>query len=417
MTVMFGLRGFSIGYDGMGNMTKDNLSNTYSYDAEGRPITINGTQATYDAFGRTVEVNGKQIVYGPSGNKFAYMSGQSLQQYIVPLTAGLQAVYNASGFQFGRYADWLGSSRLQLTWNGAMYGDRAYAPYGEAYAEAGTADRSFTGQTQDVIQGPTGMYDFLFRQYSPSQSRWIVPDPAGLAAVDLTNPQTWNRYAYVGNNPLINVDRLGLKIVPCSDGTDSGTICVDDSQPDDPNQNSNNGDRSLPPPKVDPVYWGNIGTYPGRIVGNLNQFNNGKWNCSRFGNGVWKCLGIAGRDNGHVVTAAPAQPQYKPNCYGPAVWAGVSAAAKDAIPVPSEQNPNPIDATGDYLTSKPSQAASIAVLYKVANGARPLTAFADAAADYVPVVGWLWAGYQGIRALAVGAQAYKESIDQCYGGG
>jgi hypothetical protein len=42
-----------------------------------------------------------------------------------------------------------------------------------------------------------------------------VPDPAGLAAVDLTNPQTWNRYAYVGNNPLGNVDPLGLFVVEC----------------------------------------------------------------------------------------------------------------------------------------------------------------------------------------------------------
>jgi len=40
--------------------------------------------------------------------------------------------------------------------------------------------------------------------------RWISPDPAGLGAVDPSNPQTWNRYAYVGNNPLSNVDPLGL---------------------------------------------------------------------------------------------------------------------------------------------------------------------------------------------------------------
>jgi hypothetical protein len=38
-----------------------------------------------------------------------------------------------------------------------------------------------------------------------------VPDPAGLATVDLTNPQTWNRYAYVGNSPLSSIDLLGLE--------------------------------------------------------------------------------------------------------------------------------------------------------------------------------------------------------------
>jgi len=41
------------------------------------------------------------------------------------------------------------------------------------------------------------------------QGRWLSPDPAGLGAVDPANPQTWNRYAYVGNNPLSLIDPLG----------------------------------------------------------------------------------------------------------------------------------------------------------------------------------------------------------------
>ncbi len=93
------------------------------------------------------------------------------------------------------------------------YYDGAYAPFGESYAEIGTMDRMFTGQTQDTVQG---LYDFTFRRYSPTQGRWVSPDPAGLAAVDMTNPQTWNRYAYTGNNPTSNVDPLGLYIVDCA---------------------------------------------------------------------------------------------------------------------------------------------------------------------------------------------------------
>lgn len=48
------------------------------------------------------------------------------------------------------------------------------------------------------------------RQYSQTQGRWMRPDPAGLAAVDPSNPQTWNRYAYVGNNPVSFVDPSGM---------------------------------------------------------------------------------------------------------------------------------------------------------------------------------------------------------------
>ena len=54
------------------------------------------------------------------------------------------------------------------------------------------------------------LYDFLYREYHPTQGRWIQPDPAGLSAVDATNPQTWNRYGYATENPLALVDPQGL---------------------------------------------------------------------------------------------------------------------------------------------------------------------------------------------------------------
>src|SRR5208337_4111720 len=218
-------------YDNNGNVTNDG-SNSYSYDAEGRPVTAGGVQVFYDGFNRPMAKNNggtyTQILYSPTGQRFALMSGgwAASGTYFVPLAAGLQAVYSinnaVSTLAYYRHADWLGSSRFAGTTSGTVYFDRAFAPFGETYAETGAADRSFTGQTQDEIAGLTGNYDFLFRQHSSAQGRWLVPDPAGLAAVDITNPQTWNRYAYVANNPLSFTDPLGLYCVlnvhACSPG-------------------------------------------------------------------------------------------------------------------------------------------------------------------------------------------------------
>ena len=87
-------------------------------------------------------------------------------------------------------------------------------------------DLSFTGMNSDTS---AGLYDFLYREYS-TQGRWPRPDPAGLNAVDKSNPQTWNRYAYVSNRPTSLVDplgdcqvsRSGLVRSGCSDGINFG---------------------------------------------------------------------------------------------------------------------------------------------------------------------------------------------------
>jgi len=95
-----------------------------------------------------------------------------------------------------------------------MFSSTAYAPFGEQYATAGTADSSFTGQDQDTV---SSLYDFQARRQSPSQGRWISPDPAGRKAASLASPQSWNRYAYVQNNPLAIIDPKGLDGDDCED--------------------------------------------------------------------------------------------------------------------------------------------------------------------------------------------------------
>jgi RHS repeat-associated protein len=116
-------------------------------------------------------------------------------------------VYNSNGLAYYRHADWLGSSRFASLPSGTS---RLY--YDGAYAETGNVDRNFTGQNQDTVNsGAYPLYDFLYRQHHPVWGRWVSPDPAGLGAVDPTNPQSLNRYAYVLNNPMTLIDPLGLQ--------------------------------------------------------------------------------------------------------------------------------------------------------------------------------------------------------------
>jgi RHS repeat-associated protein len=204
-------------YDTNGNL-KNDVTNTYTWDADGNMLSTNGTAVTviYDPFDRMIEqtrsTGHTEIVYGPYGMKLALMNGQTLVNAFVKIPGGARAVYNASGLTYYRHGDHLGSSRLATTTTRTKYYDVAYAPYGEDYNGSGTTpDLAFTDQNQDTVGGgwTANLYDFMFREYRTAHGRWTKPDPAGMSVVDPTNPQTWNRYAYVLNNPTAMVDLLG----------------------------------------------------------------------------------------------------------------------------------------------------------------------------------------------------------------
>ena len=207
------------GYDANGNQLQLTSSipwTSLTWNALNQPISVSSTTATYDALGRMVEKGSggtyTQFVFRPSGAMLAVYSG-GLVKGTIPLPGGSTAIYNASGVNYIRHKDWLGSSRLATTWaTHAVYSKEAYAPFGETYYEIGTADRSFTGQDQNVATGSggTGVYDYLFRKYDPSAGRWLSPDPSGWSAVNQYNPQSLDRYAYVQNNPMSLVDPNGL---------------------------------------------------------------------------------------------------------------------------------------------------------------------------------------------------------------
>ncbi len=63
----------------------------------------------------------------------------------------------------------------------------------------------FTGKERDA---ETGLDYLMARYFSSAQGRFTSPDPL-LASARLTDPQTWNSYAYVRNNPVNMVDPDG----------------------------------------------------------------------------------------------------------------------------------------------------------------------------------------------------------------
>jgi RHS repeat-associated protein len=202
----------SVIYDSAGEITNDS-SHTYSYDAEGRLLKVDAGNTAiyvYDAFGRRISQQN-------SSGTFEYLF--DLQNH--PITK-LQSGNRVAGeVWFGRHwasntgsaiifmhSDWLGTGRVwtDLSGNSTQYCQGL--PFGDGlYCWSTNYSDNFAGLTfnfDDFI------YDSQTRQLNPYNGRWTVPDPAGLGAVDPTNPQTWNRYSYVENNPLTFTDPRGL---------------------------------------------------------------------------------------------------------------------------------------------------------------------------------------------------------------
>jgi RHS repeat-associated protein len=81
-------------------------------------------------------------------------------------------------------------------------GDRGYGQTvsGPSYAQAVKFDLRYPGQ---VFDEETGLSYNLHRYYDAATGRYMQADPIGLAG-------GWNRFGYVANNPLNDVDPQGL---------------------------------------------------------------------------------------------------------------------------------------------------------------------------------------------------------------
>src|SRR5439155_255789 len=94
--------------------------------------------------------------------------------------------------------DHLGSSRVAASSAGVILDDSDFYPFGGERAVLSSSGNSykFTGQERD---SESGLDYASARHYSSALGRFTSPDPLGGSP---ENPQSWNRYSYVMNNPL-----------------------------------------------------------------------------------------------------------------------------------------------------------------------------------------------------------------------
>jgi RHS repeat-associated protein len=82
-----------------------------------------------------------------------------------------------------------------------------YFPYGQERPSATTDGKEkFATYFRD---SETGLDYAKNRYHQPGMGRFMTPDPYG-GSISIANPSSWNRYAYVGGDPVNRLDPLGL---------------------------------------------------------------------------------------------------------------------------------------------------------------------------------------------------------------
>ncbi len=265
-SVLLGDSGYDVGYgldvDGAGNI----YVTGYTSSAEDFPVTNNAAQSaiagSYDAFVLQLSAEDGQVQYGSylggsswdlgygiavsdaghmylsgytySGNDFPqknnpYSYGGGTDAYFTLISAAVTKYYRANGqlVAFRResgygeayglryvFDDHLGSTSLVINGGGEVLWVDYFKPFGgyhytwSKWADGLTptnrqTDYRFTGQRQE---SDIKLYDYISRWYDYRRGRFvqadtIVPEPG--------NPQSLNRYSYVGNNPIRYSDPSG----------------------------------------------------------------------------------------------------------------------------------------------------------------------------------------------------------------
>ena len=175
--------------------TKAGVTTTYSYDGDGRRVK------KFDSTGTII------FVYNAGGQLIAEYHSDP----VPPPAGGGGTSYLTS--------DHLGSTRVVTKSDGTVKARYDYLPFGEelgagvgqrttgmGYSVADSTRQKFTQKERD---SESGLDYFGSRYYSSPQGRFTSVDPVKLTPARMLDPQRFNLYAYVRDNPLKFIDPKG----------------------------------------------------------------------------------------------------------------------------------------------------------------------------------------------------------------
>jgi RHS repeat-associated protein len=225
-------------YDEAGSLTQFGLR-TYTYDTVG--MLKRDTSPT------------REYVYGADDERIAIISGSTWNwtlrdlsgKVLRELTSTVSSDGTHSNWQWSRdnvwrngqilasrqplggaavtwnyHLDHLGTPRLVSDASGTIIGVHDYFAFGAELGgnlkETAESRTKYTGHERDTFGNPAEPLDYMHaRYYNSAWGRFLSVDPTS-ESDDLPAPQSWNRYSYVRNNPLRNIDPDGRLCIPCA---------------------------------------------------------------------------------------------------------------------------------------------------------------------------------------------------------
>jgi len=200
---------FGFSYDAAGNLVQwpgGTVTVLASYDADGRIMGIGYTWGAWEPY--YYDARNRRVKRGYTRFQFYGLGGELLGEYERVEGRGAPRMVRERVYFAGL---WVGTVEGDGSWSppntdrlGSLkQGSRRY-PFGDG--NESYANDEYATYRQDHA---SAHYYAWNRYYSTTWGRFSSPDPYVMSG-GLTNPQGWNRYSYVANDPVNFHDPTGL---------------------------------------------------------------------------------------------------------------------------------------------------------------------------------------------------------------